>query len=82
MRLKLQIEPPFSPLKAWFPVPPHIHSILDLKFTLITNIKILVATEIELFLDDFELLDETDVNVLRDGDLVRYAYSTCTLRLL
>lgn len=72
MRLKLQAEPPFPPLKAWFPVPTNIHSINNLKSSLKSAFKVLTSFEFDLFLDDFELLDESVLDVLRDGDLVWY----------
>ncbi|KIM83320.1 hypothetical protein PILCRDRAFT_819569 [Piloderma croceum F 1598] len=79
MRLKLQTNPPLSPLKAWFPLPKSSPSTLltinELKHHLCTHLPVLTkscvhAKDIVLVLDDFELLDETEVGVLRDGDLI------------
>jgi hypothetical protein len=77
MRLKLQTNAPLSPLKAWFslPEPPVLSTINDLKRHLCTHLPLLTesripAKDIMLVLDEFELLDDTDVGVLRDGDLV------------
>lgn len=79
MRLKLQTNRPLAPLKAWFPLPDSILSTLatinDLKHHLCTHLPVLSSARVDakdicLVLDEFELLNETDVRVLRDGDLV------------
>jgi hypothetical protein len=84
MRLKLQTNPPLSPLKAWFPLPdslsPTLSTINELKRHLCTHFPILsksciTAKDIVLELDEFELLDETELGVLRDGDLIWYFYA-------
>ncbi|KZT21227.1 hypothetical protein NEOLEDRAFT_1181852 [Neolentinus lepideus HHB14362 ss-1] len=61
------------PLKAWFSVPSHVATVRDLKKSLCSDIDALddVAPErVTLLLDEFELLDDSPINVLRDGDLL------------
>jgi hypothetical protein len=91
MRLKLQTNPPLSPLKAWFPLPesspPTLLTINELKHHLCTHLPVLTkscvhAKDIVFVLDEFELLDETEVGVLRDGDLIWYFCSRFCCRVL
>jgi hypothetical protein len=79
MRLKLLTNPPLTPLKAWFPLPdspsPTLSTINHLKHQLCAHLPVLIsarvrAKDIVLVLDEFELLEETEISVLRDGDLV------------
>lgn len=63
------------PLKAWFSVPSHVATVRDLKKSLCSNLEVLedVAPDsIILLLDEFEVLDDSPINVLRDGDLLLY----------
>lgn len=76
MRLRIQTAPPLPALKAWY-APPHdtTNSIIDLKHALFANVPLLDATAIDgsqvvLVLDGFDLLDESPLDVVRDGDLV------------
>jgi hypothetical protein len=73
MRIRLSSEEPH--LKAWYNVSNVTH-ISQLKKALCADLKALsdgatVASELDLLLDDFELLDESSIDVLREGDLVR-----------
>jgi hypothetical protein len=72
MRIRVSSEEPR--LKAWYNLTNAI-TIGQLKRALCTDLKALndastLASELDLLLDDFELLDESSVNVLREGDLV------------
>jgi hypothetical protein len=72
MRIRLSAEEP--PLKAWFNVESK-SNILQLKRAMCKDVHALHdigvdAPELELLLDDFELLDESSVDVLREGDLI------------
>ncbi|KAI0829242.1 hypothetical protein BC628DRAFT_1315291 [Trametes gibbosa] len=74
MRLKVQTASPLPLLKAWFTTHP-VPSILHLKAALCTELAPLVhgrvhPRDILLLLDDFELLDASPIDVVRDGDLV------------
>lgn len=73
MRVKLQTLPPLKPLKAWFQIPSNLsleHSTIDvLKLCL----PVIDSSDVVLVLDDFELLGDTTLSVLREGDLIWYA---------
>ncbi|TFK45465.1 hypothetical protein OE88DRAFT_1211732 [Heliocybe sulcata] len=61
------------PLKAWFSVPNHVATVRDLKKSLCADIDALhdvTPDRVTLLLDEFELLDDSPINVLRDGDLL------------
>ncbi|KAG9219430.1 hypothetical protein CCMSSC00406_0005324 [Pleurotus cornucopiae] len=79
MRVKIQTNSPLPPLKAWYatkslegPNP----TIADLKKQICTNVDAIRAAtkgraaQLTLTLDDFELLDVSPLDVLRDGDLI------------
>jgi hypothetical protein len=77
MRLRIQTVPPLPKLKAWFPVDSTDSwaTVHDLKSALCSRVQVLrdasvQALHVVLFLDDFELLKESDINVVRDGDLI------------
>ncbi|KAI0337571.1 hypothetical protein BDW22DRAFT_1349085 [Trametopsis cervina] len=74
MRIKVECVPPLVSVKAWFIVPP-VANIEHLKTSLCTDIPSLQqqevhAHDISLFLDGFELLDTSSLDVVRDGDLI------------
>ncbi|THG98611.1 hypothetical protein EW026_g3616 [Hermanssonia centrifuga] len=74
MRVKVESGPPLPSLKAWFIVSP-VATIYDLKATLCAELPALregrvAAKDISLSLDGFELLDDSHVEVVRDGDLL------------
>ncbi|KAF7790775.1 hypothetical protein EIP86_001732 [Pleurotus ostreatoroseus] len=80
MRVKVECVPPLPSTKIWFIVP-HVSTISDLKDTLCSELPALGdeqtnARDIILFLDGFELLDATLIDVVRDGDLITYAHSS------
>ncbi|KZT13197.1 uncharacterized protein LAESUDRAFT_754192 [Laetiporus sulphureus 93-53] len=74
MRIKVESAPPLPPVKAWFST----HSattVLELKSVLCADLHALrddgiQGQDIALVLDDFELLDASPIDVVRDGDLV------------
>lgn len=74
MRVKIECGPPLPSLKAWLIVPP-VSTIADLKQTFCTDLPTLRHqhvdfSDITLFLDGFELLDISPIDVVRDGDLI------------
>ena len=76
MRVKVECGPPLPQTKAWFVVPP-VATVADLKDTLCNSLPALVHAKttsggIALYLDGFELLDDSTVEVVRDGDLITY----------
>lgn len=84
MRIKLQTLPPLKPLKAWFQIP----STLSLEYSTINDLKdclpVIDSSEyhLVLVLDDFELLGDTTLSVLREGDLVWYVHNlSCSFLL-
>lgn len=74
MRIKLQSFPPLPTLRAWF----SIHSattVKELKSVLCQELPALQdgalnPEDIVLVLDDFDLLDFSPIDVIRDGDLI------------
>lgn len=86
MRVKVETVAPLPHVKAWFSTHA-VPSILDLKTALCTDLLPLAhdrvrAGDILLLLDDFELLDASPVDVVRDGDLVVYVHSYSSPLLL
>lgn len=78
MRIRVLAEPQSGvpQVKSWFNVEQE-NTVAALKSSLCASISALrearvQAVELVLLLDDFELLDNTAVHVLRDGDLVWY----------
>ena len=78
MRIRVLAEPQSGvpQVKSWFNVEQE-STVGALKLSLCASISALrearvKAVELVLLLDDFELLDNTAVHVLRDGDLVWY----------
>lgn len=74
MRLKLQTKPPLPEIKAWFA--PHSDNVPatigELKYLISCQIPSLQISgkDVLLLLDDFELLDDSPLDVVRDGDLI------------
>ncbi|KAG1753321.1 hypothetical protein EDB19DRAFT_1668585 [Suillus lakei] len=62
MRLKISTVHPLSPFKAWFALDDEVHTIAQLKCALSDNIT--------LVMDEYDLLDESPISILRDGDAV------------
>ncbi|KAH9887605.1 hypothetical protein C8Q73DRAFT_712546 [Cubamyces lactineus] len=74
MRLKVESVPPLPHVKAWFSANA-LPSILDLKTSLCADLQPLSNEHVRpdhilLLLDDFELLDSSPIDVVRDGDLI------------
>ncbi|KAI0329908.1 hypothetical protein GY45DRAFT_1278743 [Cubamyces sp. BRFM 1775] len=74
MRVKVESVPPLPHVKAWFSANA-LPSILDLKNSLCADLQPLshervLPEHILLLLDDFELLDSSPIDVVRDGDLI------------
>jgi len=77
MRIRVTSSPPLPEIKAWFSLKsmPENTSVSSLKERLCTTIQALRDARVRgedviLLLDDFELLGEIAVDILRDGDLV------------
>ncbi|EGO04170.1 hypothetical protein SERLA73DRAFT_67886 [Serpula lacrymans var. lacrymans S7.3] len=88
MRFKICTSPPLPDLKAWFAVELNekTRTIWDLKHVLLSDLHVLQDYQakdgISLSMDGFELLDETPINILRDGDLVDIKLDTVSSRPL
>ena len=64
-------------IRSWFNVDRE-NTLSSLKFSLCASVPALReahvrAEELVLILDDFELLDDSPIHILRDGDLIWYA---------
>jgi hypothetical protein len=78
MRIRLRSSPPLPPLKAWFVIPSTFsmdsNTITDLKREIhsrfLTSNETLHTSQITLELDEFELLDDSSLNVIRENDLL------------
>ncbi|KAI0052644.1 hypothetical protein FA95DRAFT_1664113 [Auriscalpium vulgare] len=75
-RVRIVAAQPLPDIKAWFPLRRDgLDSVSQLKDSLCDSLKALRDVDVRphdivLLLDDFELLDETSADVLRDGDLL------------
>lgn len=71
MRLKISTVHPLDPLKAWFALDDEAHTITQLKRTLCARLPIgMQADNITLMMDEYDLLNESPISILRDGDAV------------
>jgi hypothetical protein len=75
MRVRIQTALPLPDLKAWYAPNEDQSSIAHLKDALFLHIPVLEASlfhshQVVLLLDGFELLDDSPLDVVRDGDLV------------
>ncbi|KAG1875418.1 hypothetical protein DFJ58DRAFT_756165 [Suillus subalutaceus] len=71
MRLKISTVHPLGPLKAWFALNDEAHTIAQLKCALCARLPIGVqADNMTLMMDEYDLLDESPISILRDGDAV------------
>jgi hypothetical protein len=76
IRVRLTTHPPLPPLKAWFDVDnTKCNSILDLKRAICSQVKLfrdaqLHPRQIGLVIDDWDLLAESNLSVIRDGEIV------------
>ncbi len=83
MRVKVESVAPLPHVKAWFSAHaiPTVH---DLKTALCADLLPFNAAGVRaqnliLLLDDFELLDSSPIDVVRDGDLIMYVQSLSVL---
>ena len=81
MRVRVSTVAPLPQVKAWFPVEVNARNspgtVDSLKRELCTKIEVLRRSRVQssgiaLFLDDYELLGETSLDVLKDGDTIWY----------
>ena len=73
MRLKISTVHPLSPFKAWFALDTladEVYTIAHLKRTLCTRLPGLPDDNITLMMDEYDLLDDSPISILRDGDVV------------
>jgi len=86
MRIRILSQPDQTNLpqfRSWFNVDKET-TIASLKFSLCASVPAirdahLHVSDLVLLLDDFELLDNSTVHILRDGDLVWYVVQVCLL---
>lgn len=78
MRLRVQTIPPLPELKAWFipDIQAAFPTINDLKLSFCASIPTLrnanlAGSDLTLHLDGFDLLGESPLDVVRDGDLIQ-----------
>ncbi|KAL5527579.1 hypothetical protein ACEPAG_6380 [Sanghuangporus baumii] len=85
MRFRVASRPPVKPLKAWFDIPNDgsVIDILGVKSQLCSRLRqlaedgtIVAPTEISLFIEDFELLDDSSLDVIQENDLVHISSKT------
>lgn len=76
MRIRIRSHPPLPPLKAWFQLPKHEDTIFAIKRLLCSQLlePHCHPAQLRLEMEDFELLNNTLISVLRDGDLVDLKY--------
>jgi len=74
MRLKVSTVHPLSPFKAWFmldTLADNVDTVFHLKRTLCARLPLgLDDCNITLVMDDYVLLDDSPVSILRDGDAI------------
>ena len=76
MRVKISTNPPLPPVRAWFPLPhPPVHgqTIASFKSLLCASLPAFrghAPSSLHLSIDGFELLDTSELTVVRDGDLI------------
>ena len=79
MRFRIQTEPSLPDVKAWFSFPQPgdtSNTLYDLKVSLCRHIKALkdaqtLASRVQLVMDEFDLLDELQIDgLLKEGDLI------------
>ncbi|KDQ65136.1 hypothetical protein JAAARDRAFT_188385 [Jaapia argillacea MUCL 33604] len=78
-RIRVQCTEPA--VRAWFNISQDLLSIQDLKYSLCRNLLPAVNPEaVSLSLDNFELLDDSPVDIVRDGDLILIKLSAAVHR--
>lgn len=74
MRVKISANPPLPPVKAWFPLAhASTSTVLSFKSLLCTSLPAfrgISPSSLRLYIDGFELLDSSELTVVRDGDLI------------
>lgn len=77
MRLRIQTKAPLPELKAWYTPDSETapETVSELKNAICQNVQTLRASgvsgyQVLLLLDDFQLLDDSPLDVVRDGDLI------------
>ncbi|KAG2344969.1 hypothetical protein BDR05DRAFT_960940 [Suillus weaverae] len=81
MRLKISTIHPLGPFKAWFALDDEAHTIAQLKCALCARLPIgIQADNITLVMDEYDLLDESPISILRDGDAVCIKHAAATSR--
>ena len=80
MRFRLATKPPLRPLKAWFDIPDSDSevNICSLKYQICSRISQLIdedgstplPEELTLTLDDFELLEDSNVKVVKENETI------------
>ncbi|KAG2130455.1 uncharacterized protein EDB93DRAFT_1180108 [Suillus bovinus] len=82
MRLKISTAYPLGPFKAWFALDDEAHTIAQLKCALCAWLPIgMQADNITLMMDEYDLLDDSPMSILRDGDAVCIKRAAATSRL-
>lgn len=76
MRVKVESAPPLPSVKAWLSLAA-LSTVSDLKTLICYSLQPfsdagIHERDIHLVLDGFELLDSSEIDILRDGDLVTY----------
>lgn len=80
LRLRIATLPPLVPLKALFLVAASSRTIGDLKAQLVHNLGQLrgvAPAELLLEVDGWELLDGSQVELVREGDVIRSVSACC-----
>ena len=74
MRVRISANAPLPPVKVWFPLHPEsIQTISAFKNILCTSLPAfhgLSPSSLHLAIDGFELLDTSELSIVRDGDLI------------
>lgn len=83
-RIRLQSSSPLPPLKAWYLIPSTVTTIRDLKLALCSQLPMFKDMRIQpahimLEIDGFELLEESHIDLVREGDILSYDFMISTL---
>jgi hypothetical protein len=75
MRVKISTNAPLPPLKAWFPLhgTESKQTISSFKTLLCASLSVLrgvSSSSLRLSIDDYELLDNSELTIIKDGDLI------------
>ncbi|KAF8516678.1 hypothetical protein JB92DRAFT_2909916 [Gautieria morchelliformis] len=74
-RIRLQSSARLPSFRVWFLIPQHVADVPSLKLVICTQLPALKGLDISpaqliLEIDDFELIDECDIDLVRDGDIL------------